>query len=96
MVLPQQVRRVVWTGAIASITVVGSIYGAGLKTRQEVQKESERRHEASPAEKIALLQENRGALVAKRIGLEKKIRELEMRGDGATREQSLAGQERRR
>jgi hypothetical protein len=35
-------------------------------------------------------------LVAKRIGLEKKIRELEMRGDGATREQSLAGQERRR
>jgi hypothetical protein len=35
-------------------------------------------------------------LVAKRMGLEKKIRELEMRAKGATREESMQGQERRR
>lgn len=58
--------------------------------------EIQRRREAAPAEKIAQLEESRGALVAKRIGLEKKIHELEMRAQGATREESMTGRERRR
>ena len=57
---------------------------------------AEKRREATPAEKIAQLEEQRGGLVAKRLGLEKKIRELEMRAQGATREESMQGQERRR
>jgi hypothetical protein len=35
-------------------------------------------------------------LVAKRIGLERKIHELEMRMNGATREESMQGMERKR
>jgi hypothetical protein len=55
-----------------------------------------KRREATPAEKIAQLEEQRSALVAKRLGLERKIRELEMRANGATREESMAGRERKR
>jgi hypothetical protein len=35
-------------------------------------------------------------LVAKRLGLEKKLHELELRNQGATREQSKEGMERKR
>lgn len=56
----------------------------------------EKQREATPAEKIAQLEEQRGGLVAKRLGLERKIRKLEMRAQGATREESMQGQERRR
>jgi hypothetical protein len=55
-----------------------------------------KRREATPAEKIAQLEGQRGGLVAKRLGLERKIKELEMRAQGATREESMQGQERRR
>lgn len=92
----QQTRRIVWTGSIAAITATGAWYGAGLKIKSEHKQEVQRRREASPTEKIAQLEESRGALVAKRLGLEKKIHELEMRAQGATREESMAGQERRR
>ncbi len=33
-----RVRSIVWTGAIAAITITGALYGAGLKTRRDVQK----------------------------------------------------------
>lgn len=38
-----------------------------------------RRIEATPAEKIAQLEKSRGLLIAKRIGLEMKVAELEAR-----------------
>jgi hypothetical protein len=60
-----------------------------LQKRKQVQ-------EATPAAKIATLEEKRGEMVAKRMGLEKKLKELEMRAQGATREESMAGQERKR
>lgn len=28
-------QRIIWTGAFAAVTIVGAIYGAGLKTQQE-------------------------------------------------------------
>lgn len=31
-----RLRRYVYTGAFAAITIAGTIYGAGLKTQQEV------------------------------------------------------------
>jgi hypothetical protein len=30
-----KIRRIVWTGAIASVTAVGAWYGAGLKVQQD-------------------------------------------------------------
>lgn len=32
----QKIRRIVWTGAIASVTATGAWYGAGLKTKSEL------------------------------------------------------------
>ncbi|KUJ23622.1 uncharacterized protein LY89DRAFT_680343 [Mollisia scopiformis] len=92
----QKIRRFVWTGAIVAVTATGAWYGAGLKTDQEIKEKVKKQREATPAEKIAVLEEQRGALVAKRLGLEKKIQQLEMRAAGATREESMQGQERRR
>jgi hypothetical protein len=48
----------------------------------------EKRRENTPTELIQQLETQRGALVAKRLGLEKKLHELEMRNQGATREES--------
>ena len=31
-----KVKRVVWTGAIFAITVAGTLYGAGLRTRGQI------------------------------------------------------------
>jgi len=92
----QQTRRIVWTGSIAAITATGAWYGAGLKIKKEHKQEIQRIREATPAEKIAQLEQSKGALIAKRMGLEKKIHELEMRAQGATREESMVGREKRR
>jgi hypothetical protein len=54
------------------------------------------RLEATPAEKIKLLEEQRVDLLTKRHGIERKIRQLEMRNAGATRAESMAGMERKR
>ena len=56
----------------------------------------ERRRENTPTELIQQLETQRGALVAKRLGLEKKLHELEMRNQGATREESKKGLWRKR
>jgi hypothetical protein len=56
----------------------------------------QKRRQATPAEMIGQLETQRGVLLAKRIGLEKKIHELEMRKLGATREESKQGMERKR
>lgn len=98
MSVPPQVlkiRRYVWTGAIAAVTMTGAWYGAGLKTKQEIKQVSQQRLQATPEEKIAQLQEQRGALIAKRIGLERKIQELDARKKGKSREESRVGMERR-
>ncbi len=36
----QKIRRIVWTGAIASVTATGAWYGAGLKTTSEMKQVS--------------------------------------------------------
>jgi hypothetical protein len=56
----------------------------------------EKRRENTPTELMQQLETQRGALVAKRLGLEKKLHELEMRNQGATREESKKGLERNR
>ncbi|TVY23808.1 hypothetical protein LHYA1_G006776 [Lachnellula hyalina] len=92
----QKIRRIVWTGAIAGVTATGAWYGAGLKIQRDAKRDVQKRYEATPAEKIAQLEEQRGGLVAKRIGLEKKIQELELRAQGKTWAESREGKERKR
>ena len=77
------IRRVVLTGSIAAITATGAWYGAGLKTKRDTEREIKTRREATPAEKIAQLEEARSGLVARRIGLEKKIAGLQARQNSA-------------
>lgn len=36
MPTPKNAQRLVLTGAVTAITIAGSLYGAGLKTNQEV------------------------------------------------------------
>ncbi|KAI9644372.1 hypothetical protein NHQ30_007729 [Ciborinia camelliae] len=99
MATPQsslKIKRIVWTGAIASITVVGTIYGAGLKTQGEHEQQIRKVREATLSERISHLEEQRGILVAKKMGLEKKIEEAGMRRNGATVEESTRGMERKR
>ena len=43
-----------------------------------------------------MLNEKRSQLISKKIGLERKLAELEARKAGATREESQEGRERRR
>lgn len=51
---------------------------------------------APAAELIAALEDRKGELNAKKFGLEKKMKEVEMRARGATRAESMVGRERRR
>lgn len=44
MVAVQNVRRLVLTGAVVSVTIAGSLYGAGLKTEQEATQVCYMRH----------------------------------------------------
>ncbi|KAI9732041.1 MAG: hypothetical protein M1818_007636 [Claussenomyces sp. TS43310] len=90
-----KIRRFVWTGAIAAVTATGAWYGADLKMTQEMKQMSQKQREATVDEKMAQLEERRGGLVAKRLGIERKIEELEARKNGATREESKVGRERR-
>jgi hypothetical protein len=33
---PQNIRRLILTAAVTSITIAGSLYGAGIKTTEEI------------------------------------------------------------
>jgi len=50
---------------------------------------------ATPAERIRMLETARGELVAKKLGLERKVEELQRRKGGMSREEAGAGRERR-
>ncbi|KAF2203859.1 hypothetical protein GQ43DRAFT_365913 [Delitschia confertaspora ATCC 74209] len=73
MVTTQTVRRWILTGSITAITVTGAIYGAQLKTRQELRQEKKKILEAGPEEQIAQLEGARSELITKKNELERKI-----------------------
>ncbi|RQM06562.1 hypothetical protein DH86_00003272 [Scytalidium sp. 3C] len=75
---------------------MGAWYGAGLKMQQEAKQAVRERLEATTEEKIALLEEQRSTLVSKRMGLERKLKEIEARANGATMAESKVGMERKR
>ncbi|KAI8627068.1 hypothetical protein F5Y19DRAFT_187798 [Xylariaceae sp. FL1651] len=73
------VKRMIWTGAFAAVTIVGAIYGAGLKTQQEYKAEKKQILETPPEERILALEARRAALVNQKRPLEQKLEELRLR-----------------
>ena len=71
-------RTAILTGAVVITTVAGTLIGAVLKSRQQVEaKQTARKEtEADTREQIASLESARGALVAQKAQIEMKVREL--------------------
>ncbi|KAL3473493.1 hypothetical protein BJX99DRAFT_261280 [Aspergillus californicus] len=74
---PQKVKRMVLTGAVTAVTIAGTLYGAGLKTNQEVSQKVKKSREITLDERITSLQGMRQNLVAKKDLVEKQIRDLD-------------------
>ncbi|KAI1300481.1 hypothetical protein F5Y03DRAFT_229538 [Xylaria venustula] len=72
-------KRLIWTGAFAAVTIVGSIYGAGLKTQQEYHAEKKQILETPIEERISALEAHRARLVTQKRPLERKRDELRLR-----------------
>ncbi|KAJ5263303.1 hypothetical protein N7478_010908 [Penicillium angulare] len=76
---PQNVRRMVLAGAVTSITIAGTLYGAGIKTKEEIAQETKKRQEATFDEQMTALQNMRSNLTARRGMIETQIRDLDTR-----------------
>lgn len=57
---------------------------------------TEQRREATTEEKLEILDEKRAQLMTKKMGLERKLAEVEARKRGMSREESTKGLERKR
>lgn len=79
MVSQQTIRRVVLTGAVATITATGALYGAGLKFQQEYKQAQKTVYELPIEERIAGLETKRARLVTQKEDIERKIAELQSR-----------------
>ncbi|KAF2029040.1 hypothetical protein EK21DRAFT_113262 [Setomelanomma holmii] len=73
MTTHQAVRRWIMTGAVAAVTITGTIYGATLKSEQDVKKQKKIVLEATPEERIEQLELARRDLVVKKTEMERKI-----------------------
>ncbi|KAL4817729.1 hypothetical protein BDW67DRAFT_183528 [Aspergillus spinulosporus] len=76
---PQKVKKLVLTGAVTAVTIAGTLYGAGLKTQQEVSQQTQKAREITLDERIASLQSTRQVLVGKKELVEKQMRDLDAR-----------------
>ncbi|KAJ6087873.1 hypothetical protein PENARI_c027G06666 [Penicillium arizonense] len=76
---PPNVKRLILTAAVTSITITGTLYGAGIKTNQEIAETAKQRQESTFDEQMKALQGMRSNLTARRGILEKQIRDLDAR-----------------
>ncbi|KAL4758615.1 uncharacterized protein BDW70DRAFT_162412 [Aspergillus foveolatus] len=76
---PQKVKKLVLTGAVTAVTIAGTLYGAGLKTQQEVSQQTQKAREITLDERIASLQSTRQVLIGKKELVEKQMRDLDAR-----------------
>ncbi|KAK7731087.1 hypothetical protein SLS53_008805 [Cytospora paraplurivora] len=74
-----KIRRVVMTGSIAIVTIVGAVTGAWLKMDSDTVKQRKVFMETPIDDRIAILEEQRSSLVALRMPLEKKLGDLRER-----------------
>ncbi|KAJ5092526.1 hypothetical protein NUU61_007396 [Penicillium alfredii] len=72
-------RRLVLTAAVTSITIAGTLYGAGLKTNKEISENSRKHQETTFDEKLAALRGMRSNLTARKGMIESQIRDLDAR-----------------
>ncbi|KAJ5860199.1 uncharacterized protein N7529_007509 [Penicillium soppii] len=77
--MPPNVKRVILTTAVVSITITGTLYGAGLKTNQEIAETKQQRQQSTLDEQLKALQGMRSNLVARRGILENQIKDLDTR-----------------
>ncbi|KAL4936948.1 hypothetical protein BDV06DRAFT_82939 [Aspergillus oleicola] len=78
---PTKIKKLVLTGAVTAITIAGTLYGAGLKTEQEVKQHTQKVREITLDERIAALRNQRVGLVGKKELIEKQMRDLDARID---------------
>ncbi|KAI0868884.1 hypothetical protein GGS24DRAFT_190656 [Hypoxylon argillaceum] len=78
-------KRMIWTGAFAAVTIVGAIYGAGLKTQQEYHAKI---LETPVEERIQVLEARRSHLMSQKRPLEQKLEELRLRVEKQKQEES--------
>ncbi|KAL4989416.1 hypothetical protein BDW68DRAFT_156735 [Aspergillus falconensis] len=76
---PQKVKKLILTGAVTAVTIAGTLYGAGLKTQQEVSQHTQKTREITLDERIASLQSTRQVLMGKKELVEKQMRDLDAR-----------------
>ncbi|EJT79844.1 hypothetical protein GGTG_04927 [Gaeumannomyces tritici R3-111a-1] len=74
-----KVKRLIWAGSFAAITIVGTIYGAGLKSQQEYKSEVKNYVHAGVEEQIAILERRKQALMSQKAPLEEKLEALRER-----------------
>ncbi|KAH8762168.1 hypothetical protein F5883DRAFT_524163 [Diaporthe sp. PMI_573] len=86
----QNFRRVVLTGAVALVTVVGAITGASLKADKEAVTQRQKAQEMPVAERVAMIDARRAELLRAKAGLERKLERLQARmgGEAAAKEGS--------
>ncbi|KAI0162223.1 hypothetical protein GGR57DRAFT_453442 [Xylariaceae sp. FL1272] len=84
-------KRVIWTGAFAAVTVVGAIYGAGLKSQQEFKAEKRQIIQESPEQRIRALEHRRAQLLMARLPLERKLEKVRRRVEEEDRGSSSGG-----
>lgn len=84
----QNFRRVVLTGAVALITVAGTITGASLKSDKDAVTQRQKVQEMPIAERIAMIDSRRAELLRTKADLDRKLERLQARmsGDAAARE----------
>ncbi|KAH6651747.1 hypothetical protein BKA67DRAFT_571795 [Truncatella angustata] len=73
------IKRVIWTAAFAAVTMVGTIYGAGLKTQQEFKAEKQQIVESTPEDRIRDLETRRAILMTFKMPLDRKLKALQDR-----------------
>ncbi|KAL1979720.1 hypothetical protein VTN96DRAFT_5264 [Rasamsonia emersonii] len=86
----QTVRTFLLTASVITITIGGTLYGAELKSKQEVKQANEKREQATIDEKIESLQTMRANLVAKKATVEKQLQDLEARMEEKKRKGPVA------
>lgn len=84
----QNFRRVVLTGAVALITVVGAITGASLKADKNVVTQRQKVQEMPVADRIAMIDARRAELLRTKADLDRKLERLQARmsSDAAAKE----------
>ncbi|KAL2871501.1 uncharacterized protein BJX67DRAFT_163080 [Aspergillus lucknowensis] len=76
---PQKVKHLVLAGAVTTVTIAGTLYGAGLKTEREVAQKVRKSREVTLDERIAALRDMRRNLIAKKELVEKQMLDLDSR-----------------